>query len=402
MGLFNKQRTDGATYDGQGEERRGLVDVIQYNGEADDLVWKFPYNNITTGARLVVNESQQALFVKGGVVCDLIGAGTHTLSAGNLPILGKIVNLPFGGRTPFVAEVWYFNMTAKRGLKFGTPAPIEILDPLYHVYIPVRSFGQFGMRVTDPSLLYTELVGTQHLTTTDYIVENFRSTIVRSLTDVVGTVLQAERISVVQLAGNLGRMSRAVQESLNAEVERYGLRVENLDIMSFNFPKDDPNVQKVLAAHAEAATTDVLSEAKARQRAREGEGYWRDRPFEVAEQAAQNSGTANQIMGVGLGAGMGWSMGGAMGNSLAGMVQQTQMATPPPLPVQQFFVAVAGGQQGPYDLNAMRIMAQQGSLTPDAMVWTAGMAGWDKASACAALASLFASMPPTPPPPPMA
>ena len=39
MGFFNKLRTDGATFDGQGEERRGLFDVIQYNGNQEDLVW---------------------------------------------------------------------------------------------------------------------------------------------------------------------------------------------------------------------------------------------------------------------------------------------------------------------------------------------------------------------------
>lgn len=65
MGFFNKIRTDGATYDGQGEERRGLIDIIQYNGEADDLVWKFPYNNLSIGAQLIVNKSQEAIFVKG-------------------------------------------------------------------------------------------------------------------------------------------------------------------------------------------------------------------------------------------------------------------------------------------------------------------------------------------------
>ena len=81
MGFFNKIRTDGATYDGQGEKRRGVIDIIQYNGGSDDLVWKFPYNNLSIGAQLVVNKSQEAIFVKGGAVCDVFGEGTHTLSS---------------------------------------------------------------------------------------------------------------------------------------------------------------------------------------------------------------------------------------------------------------------------------------------------------------------------------
>ena len=64
MGFFNKLRSDGETFDGQANERRGLVDVIQYNGAPDELVWKFPYNNLSTGAQLIVNKSQEAIFVK--------------------------------------------------------------------------------------------------------------------------------------------------------------------------------------------------------------------------------------------------------------------------------------------------------------------------------------------------
>ena len=79
MGFFNKLRSDGATFDGQGDERRGLVDVIQYNGAPDELVWKFPYNNLSTGAQLIVNKSQEAIFVTGGAVCDVFGEGTHTI-----------------------------------------------------------------------------------------------------------------------------------------------------------------------------------------------------------------------------------------------------------------------------------------------------------------------------------
>ena len=78
MGFFNKKRTDGATYDGQGEDRRGFIDVIQYNGDPDDLVWKFPYNNLSIGAQLIVNKSQEAIFVKvAPFVMSLVKAHTH-------------------------------------------------------------------------------------------------------------------------------------------------------------------------------------------------------------------------------------------------------------------------------------------------------------------------------------
>ena len=150
MGFFNKKRTDGKTSDNNKTVRRGLIDVIQHNGTKEDIVWKFPYNNISSASQLIVNASQEAIFVRGGIVCDVFGPGTHTLSTSNLPLLDKIVNLPFGGNTPFVAEIWYVNKTIKRGLKFGTPSPIRVIDPMFgssNVSIPIRAHGDYSIRV---------------------------------------------------------------------------------------------------------------------------------------------------------------------------------------------------------------------------------------------------------------
>ena len=172
MGIFNKNRTDGETYDGQGEERKGLIDVVSYNGEADEIVWKFPYDNLSTATQLMVNDSQRAIFVSGGKIADEFGGGTHTLSTNNIPILQKLINLPFGGKSPFKAEVWYVNLIDFRGvegegaLKFGTSETVSIRDPETGIPVPVGMRGSYGIRVTDATALLRQFVGTLHLLNT--------------------------------------------------------------------------------------------------------------------------------------------------------------------------------------------------------------------------------------------
>ena len=87
----------------------GVMDVIKYNGRPDVFAWKYPGEELGTWSQLVVNQSQEAVLVKGGSVADVFGPGTHTLDTKNIPILNKIINLPFGGKSPFKAEVWYIN-----------------------------------------------------------------------------------------------------------------------------------------------------------------------------------------------------------------------------------------------------------------------------------------------------
>ena len=76
-----------------------LIDRVKYDGKPDDLVWKFPAEDLSTATQVIVNESQEAVFFKSGKALDVLGPGRHTLSTGNIPILEKLVNLPFGGKT---------------------------------------------------------------------------------------------------------------------------------------------------------------------------------------------------------------------------------------------------------------------------------------------------------------
>jgi membrane protease subunit (stomatin/prohibitin family) len=105
-----------------------VLDRIKFDGPPDVLVWKWPSESLSLGAQLIVNESQEALFYKSGQALDLFGPGTHTLSSGNLPFLQKIVNLPFGGKTPFATEVYFVSKSVALAQDWGTKIPFMILD----------------------------------------------------------------------------------------------------------------------------------------------------------------------------------------------------------------------------------------------------------------------------------
>jgi membrane protease subunit (stomatin/prohibitin family) len=389
MSLFNRGRSDGATYDGQGEERKGLIDIVKYNGLDDEIVWKFPYENISTAAQLIVNQSQEAVFIKGGAVCDVFGPGTKTLSANNIPVLQKLINLPFGGKTPFTAEIWYVSKTIRRNLKFGTPVPVTLLDPLYNVAIPVRSFGEFGVQVTDSSAFLTQMVGTLHLFTTDDIIEQFKSLITRKLSSSISKFIVRQKVTVVEIGACLDDVSNFVREAINEEFAQYGLRITNFDVASINFDQDDPNVQKILDSQSEASKRRI-----------EGYSYQQERQFDVMQSAAQNEGSAGQMMGAGMGLGMGFGVGGMFGQQMGNMANvmnpQSPQQSPPPPPTQ-YFVLINNIQQGPYNLSLMQQMAQNGQLTPRTYVWKTGMPQWDAANNCVDLQALFGTVPPPPP-----
>ena len=80
-----------------------VIDRIKYDGPYDDSQWiiyKYPSERLVLGSQLIVNQGQEALFIKSGEALDLFGPGSHTLSTGNLPILHKLVDFSFWRKNP--------------------------------------------------------------------------------------------------------------------------------------------------------------------------------------------------------------------------------------------------------------------------------------------------------------
>ena len=119
-----------------------------------------PETNSSGERSSIVKEGQIAVFVKGGQGARLFfRRQTHAQFTEHTRCFRAIVNAPFGGKTPFTAEVFFINRTAKLDMLWGTSDPISLIDPKYSVRLRVRAFGQFGIRISDFRVFLTELIG---------------------------------------------------------------------------------------------------------------------------------------------------------------------------------------------------------------------------------------------------
>ena len=162
-----------------------LIDVVKYQAEENEFIWKFPSNDLRIGTQVIVNPVQHAFFIKGGKVLDEYNEGTHTVKTENIPLLNKIINLPFGGNSPFQAEIWYVNLLTKLDNKWGTTTPILLEDPKYGIIIPVRAFGQYGFKVSNPRDFLESLTGNLSSFSASKIQEYFKGKIISSLTSLI-------------------------------------------------------------------------------------------------------------------------------------------------------------------------------------------------------------------------
>ena len=339
--------------------------------------------------------AQTAFFVRGGVILDEFKEGTVTLKSGNISLLTTLISLPFGGDTPFQAEVWFVNLITKLNTPWGTARPIQLEDSKYGVVVPVRAFGQFGFRVAEPRKFLETIVGTAKVFTAAQIADYFKGVLLQSVNSNIGKAVVKQNISVLQISAYLDEVSAFCKERIAQDFQQFGLELINFYFQSINIPEEDPSFIKLKQLKEKAAELNVVGR----------DIYQLDKSMEVLKTAAANEGAGSTVMQSGMGIGMGMLMGTQIGQQAGQMLTQLPVAgsaAPPPVPGAPqvaFFVAINGQQAGPFPHLVLQQMHAAGSLASNSLVWRQGMASWQEASAISELAGLFASATPPPLPP---
>lgn len=181
--------------------------------------------------------------------------------------------------------------------------------------IPVRAFGQYGIRIVDPKKFLLKLVGTLPSFDVATMAEYFKGVFTTKIKTGIANAIIKNGKSVLEISTELEILSGLLKLALASEMDEYGVSLAQFNIHSINVPEDDTAVITLKAALARRTEMGLL-----------GTNYQQQRSFDVLQTAAGNEGTAGSAMGAGMGMGMGVAMGGTMGGAFAQVTPQIQPA----------------------------------------------------------------------------
>lgn len=357
-----------------------IVDVVRWEVNTDELVHKFESDSLCLGSQLVVYPSQTALFVKGGVIADEFTCGTYTIKSENIPLLGKLTNIPFNSESPFKAEVWFVNQVSILDCKWGTANNILIEDPKYQIIVPVRAYGQYGFSIISPRKFLESFVGNASSFSTERIKEYLKGVIVSKLTGIISTKLLKDDASVVNISSYIDELSQYSEQSLNEFLFRYGISLNNFTIMSISVREDDESFKRLKEAKDIAAKISVVG----------AQNYRMERSFNVLDKAASNS---SGILGASAELGAGLAVGTQIGQMTAEYFNTNSYSVPPNQMVL-YYLAINGSQKGPYNAEQIKQMIIMHSISPETLAWKEGMSNWTPLVLIGEFSTFFSQVPP--------
>ena len=364
-----------------------FIDIIEWtDSSSDTMLWRFPRYNaeIKNGAQLTVRETQVAVLVNEGQFADVFQPGRYELTTNNMPILTTIRGWKYGFNSPFKVDVYFVNTKQFLNQRWGTANPIMMRDPEFGP-IRMRAFGSYNFRVqADPIPFIRNVAGTSGEFTTEGISEQLRNFVITKFTDYLGE----SKIAALDLAANLNEFSQGLTDGLKDDFAEYGIELTRFLVENISLP------EAVEQALDRRTSMGVIGNMTA---------YTQMQFADSLKDSANNPGGGGNLAGDAMGAGIGLAMAGQMAqqmvNPQAGQQQmppqQAPQQAPPPMPPQTtYHVAIGGVQQGPYPVAQIEQMIQQGQITSDTLVWTAGMPAWAAANSVVELSQLLGAVPP--------
>ncbi|MCU0231963.1 MAG: SPFH domain-containing protein [Acidobacteria bacterium] len=280
------------------------LEVIEWRqDDGTEIVHRFePGGEIKLGAQLTVTENQWAVFFKDGRAYDVFETGRHVLGTANIPLLVELLKLPYGGRTPFRADVYFVARKLFADQKWGTREPVVFRDPQFGM-LRLRAHGRYAIHVVDPRQFVNVLVGTLGRYTTAELADYLREIVVARLNDALGELA----IPLLDLPRQYDELAEELKRRIAPDVARLGLALGAFYVGAIVPPEE---VAKVIDERSSMAAVGLEGDYLRFKAARA-----------LGDAAAGGAGAAGEAAAGGAAAGMGLGVGAGLGMALPGMLR---------------------------------------------------------------------------------
>jgi membrane protease subunit (stomatin/prohibitin family) len=193
-----------------------MPQVVEWkNPGAEDILWKYPDEEITWGAQVIVHEYEVAVFFRDGKAYDVFNAGRHQLTTLNLPLItGLLTRIAGYKEKPFKASVIFISTKVFAG-KYGTQAQTTELAPL-------KVHGSFWFKVDSPQLFVNEVVGGQNAYATEDVNNYLRGFLNEKIID------ELSHYDLLTVFTRLDETSVIVKNAILDYFKRIGLELTDL------------------------------------------------------------------------------------------------------------------------------------------------------------------------------
>lgn len=199
--------------------------LIRFEGSNTDFFWRIYGDVINPDVKIVVPPTHQAIYIKDGILQDILEAGSHnvfqTVNKGFLGI-GKKVDST-------VVDIIFMNKTIKFNALWGTHNPILLRDTLTEIPVTLRGNGEFEVGIDNPKKFYLEIVGADKRFDLESLQKRLHVKMMSYIEPVIAKVMHEKIFSYIDIP----MYKKDIAESILPEVNEMFIKDCGLKVLSF-------------------------------------------------------------------------------------------------------------------------------------------------------------------------
>ena len=280
---------------------------------------------ISNGSIIHVYPNQFMILVDGGKIVDYTAEeGYYQVKNSAAPSLfngqfgaalkDTFARVKYSGTPSYKQQAFFINLQEIKGIRFGTPNPVNYFDQFYNAELFLRAHGTYSIKITDPIKFYSEAIP-KNASRVD--INDINAQYLSEFLQAFGAALNrmSLEVRISQVMSKLPELSKFMSTELDESwKELRGFEVLAVGIASVSY---DEESKKLINLRNQGA---MLSDPSVR------EGYVQGAVARGIENAGSNAaGGAQAFMGMGLGMGAaGGFMASASASNQAQMQQQAK------------------------------------------------------------------------------
>ena len=286
-----------------------IIDCVSWSPQGQEVIYayKYPHDNLSTYTQLIVQESQEALLFSKGQLMGKFGPGKHTLSTENIPLLRSLFGLPFGGKNPFTAQVWFVNRVERFNIPWRV-GRLDTHDADYQTMLTLALDGQYGLKIVDAEKFLIRMVGTSNVFTERDLTAQFTGEFSTKVKSLFSSYMVQNNLGLKRISAYLDPLSQTLRDQLNDFWKEMGIELPKFYVSNVGVDDSTPEGQKMKEALATQSAMSIT-----------GHSWQQEQMFGTANNAidqmgAMGNGTGGLLGGL-MAINMMNGMGGAMGAS---------------------------------------------------------------------------------------
>jgi membrane protease subunit (stomatin/prohibitin family) len=209
------------------------------------IIYKWPDVSIRKNSKAIVNADEMALFVNAGQIVATLPPGRHNIDADEIRGLGMFIDAATAGRA-YRAELYFAHTREFTGFHFGGRID-DVQDPQTGLIVTLRVFGDYAVRILDPVIMITNLIGTVDLTNNDAVSGWVSDQLLKVMRTDVTTQIVRNGWPILGLSVYTPDIEKAVIDKGNEQLSAYGVMITRMGNFDINLAPEDSEQLKRLA-----------------------------------------------------------------------------------------------------------------------------------------------------------